>query len=118
MRKTESFSLTINAIEEATLFVQQCLKDCRFPEREAVKAALVAEEAIGSLISHGNRDGKVRVMVRIFLGTVTIDVSLDFQVISPSYGFGDVRYSCRFAPTGSVSEVLLIATPLTTVTSI
>ena len=40
-----------------------------------MKAALVTEEAIGSLISHGNRDGKVRVTVRIFLGTVTIDMS-------------------------------------------
>ena len=40
-----------------------------------MKAALVTEEAIGSLISHGNRDGKVRVTVRIFLGTVTIDMA-------------------------------------------
>ena len=34
MRKTETFSLDRNAIEEATMFVQQSLKDSRFPSRD------------------------------------------------------------------------------------
>ena len=64
-----------SAIEEATAFVRQCLEECRFPQRESVKATLVTEEAVGSLVLYGTETGKIRISVRIFLGTVTIDMS-------------------------------------------
>ena len=75
MRKTEQFSLNNSAIEEATAFVRRCLEECRFPARESVKAALVTEEAIGSLVLHGTGTGKIRISVRVFFGTITIDMS-------------------------------------------
>lgn len=67
MRRTESFPLTIEAVEEATLMVQQCLRESRFSSKESMKAALVTEEAISSLVSHGVGEGKLRLTVRVSL---------------------------------------------------
>lgn len=74
-RKTSEFPLNDGSIEQATIFVQKALEASGIDSKETMKGTLVAEEAIGSLISHAEKDGKVRIRVRKILGDIVIDMS-------------------------------------------
>ena len=75
MRKSAVFALNMEEIENATVFVQQSLKECGIDSKEAIKGTLVAEEAIGSLVTHGVENENVHVRVRRLLGDIIVEMS-------------------------------------------
>lgn len=75
MRKSAAFPLRTDQIGEATGFVSRCLTEYGIPPKEAIKATLVTEEAIGSLVSHGAENGKIRIGVSRQLGSIRIEMS-------------------------------------------
>ena len=60
IRKTAAFPSRADQIGEATRFVGDCRRAYGVKTKEAVKATLVTEEAIGSLVSHAAEDGTGR----------------------------------------------------------
>ena len=75
MRKTAVFKLQEHDIGAAAEFVQQCLTENGINDSDGMKGALIAEEALGSLMDHGDPDGELHVSVRNFLGNVTVEMS-------------------------------------------
>lgn len=82
MRKRAQFDANEGGIEELTIFVETTLKSCNIKKNDVKKIVLVAEEAAGSLVSHiGSASGdspsdeKINVIVRSFMGSVSIDLS-------------------------------------------
>ena len=75
MFKRETFSLRENPTGRAAEFVQQSLSEYGLESRALIKGTLISEEAIGSLVSHADREGELRVSVRRFMGGITVEMS-------------------------------------------
>ena len=75
MRKTITFALKEQEIGNAAKFVQDTLKEYGIPVKDSMKSTLIAEEAIGSLVSHGTGEGSLRLSMRKRLGNIKIEMS-------------------------------------------
>lgn len=73
--KREIFELTKNPTGEAVEFVQRSLEEYGIAAKAAIKGTLVAEEAIASLVAHAEKNGTLRVNVRKFAGSITVEMS-------------------------------------------
>ena len=75
MSKAAVFALNTEEIENATVFVQQCLEESGVNSKESIKGTLVAEEALGTLVAHGDEGGEIHVRVRRLLGNMIVEMS-------------------------------------------
>ncbi len=75
MRKAAVYELTEQEVGNAAGFVQQCLTEYGISASDGMKSTLIAEEAIGSLVSHSEGEGKLRVSIHKMLGNITIEMS-------------------------------------------
>ena len=81
MRKYETFQTDNSGFGKAMEFVKQFLADCQIEKKARIKALLVVEEALGSLIDHRNGDD-MNICVNSLLGTVTIELSIKGEQFS------------------------------------
>ena len=75
MRKAAVFPLETGSIEPVTVFVQNCLTEMGAESAEVIKGTLVAEEAVGSLITHAEGTGEIRIAIRRLLGDLIVEMS-------------------------------------------
>ncbi len=73
--KVQTFKLHKNPTGEAAHFVQDCLSEFGVEKSSAIKGTLVAEEAIGSLVSHSDKGGELKVRVRNIAGRISVEMS-------------------------------------------
>ncbi len=77
MRRSGTFHGDEGGVVRAMAFVRTFLADVRIEDKARVKALLVVEEVLGSLLAHRRGEGgDVRVRARSLLGSVTIELSL------------------------------------------
>lgn len=81
MRRYETFQTDNSGFGKAMEFVKQFLADCQIEKKARIKALLVVEEALGSLIDHRNGDD-MNICVNSLLGTVTIELSIKGEQFS------------------------------------
>ena len=81
MRRSETFQTDNSGFGKAMEFVKQFLADCQIEKKARIKALLVVEEALGSLIDHRNGDD-MNICVNSLLGTVTIELSIKGEQFS------------------------------------
>lgn len=81
MRRYETFQTDNSGFGKAMEFVKQFLTDCQVEKKARIKALLVVEEALGSLIDHRNGDD-MNICVNSLLGTVTIELSIKGEQFS------------------------------------
>ena len=83
MRKTEVFHCDNSGFGRAMDFVQAFLTDSRIEKKAGVRAMLVVEEALGSLMAHRKgEDSDMHVRARSRFGTVTIELSVAGEAFS------------------------------------
>ena len=75
MKKRAIFNADPQGIGAGVDFLRETLSSCRIKKKKYNKAILMAEEAIGSLVSHTDDGEKYSILVRSFLGTVTVKIS-------------------------------------------
>ena len=73
--KREVFDLKKDPTGSAAEFVQKGLEEYGLEAKAVIKGTLVAEEAIASLVAHAEKNGTLRVNVRKFAGSVTVEMS-------------------------------------------
>ena len=73
--KREVFDLKKDPTGSAAEFVQKGLEEYRLEAKAVIKGTLVAEEAIASLVAHAEKNGTLRVNVRKFAGSITVEMS-------------------------------------------
>lgn len=81
MRKTETFHTDNTGFARAMAFVQQFLTDCGLEKKARIKAKLVVEEILGSLMAH-RRGDDMRISAHSLLGTVTIELAVKGEQFS------------------------------------
>lgn len=69
------FDLKQDPTGSAAEFVQKGLEEYGLEAKAVIKGTLVAEEAIASLVAHAEKDGTLRVNVRKFAGSITVEMS-------------------------------------------
>ncbi len=75
MRKTAVYALEEKEIGNAAEFVQQCLDEAGINKSDSMKGTLLAEEAIGSLVSHGADQGELQLSVRKAFSKITVEMN-------------------------------------------
>ena len=73
--KRDIFDLKKDPTGSAAEFVQKGLEEYGLEAKAVIKGTLVAEEAIASLVAHAEKNGTLRVNVRKFAGSVTVEMS-------------------------------------------
>lgn len=81
MRRSETFHTDNSGFARAMAFVQQFLTDCGLEKKARIKAKLVVEEILGSLMAH-RRGDDMRISARALLGTVTIELAVKGEPFS------------------------------------
>ncbi len=78
MRKSAVFPVNngMEGIGEAIAFVEEYLRERGVGRQETDRGTLTAEEALGSLLSHADGKGEIRLEVRDWLGTITVEMSV------------------------------------------
>lgn len=69
------FDLKKDPTGSAAEFVQNGLEEYGLEAKAVIKGTLVAEEAIASLVAHAEKNGTLRVNVRKFAGSITVEMS-------------------------------------------
>ena len=75
MIRSETFHTDNSGFGKAMEFIKQFLDDCKIKNKARIKALLVVEEALGSLIDHRKGDD-IHICLHLLLGTVTIELSI------------------------------------------
>ena len=73
--KREVFDLKKDPTGAAAEFVQRGLEEYGLGAKAVIKGTLVAEEAIASLVAHAEKNGTLRVNVKKFAGSITVEMS-------------------------------------------
>lgn len=73
--KREVFDLKKDPTGSAAEFVQKGLEEYGLGAKAVIKGTLVAEEAIASLVAHAEKNGVLRVNVKKFAGSITVEMS-------------------------------------------
>ena len=73
--KRKVFDLKKDPTGSAAEFVQKGLEEYGLEAKAVIKGTLVAEEAIASLVAHAEKNGTLRVNVRKFAGSITVEMS-------------------------------------------
>lgn len=81
MRKSEMFYVDNSGFTQAMEFIQGFLVDSRIEKKALVKAMLVVEEALGSLLEHKSGDG-FRISARSLFGSITLELSVPGEPFS------------------------------------
>ncbi len=69
------FDLKKDPTGSAAEFVQRGLEEYGLEAKAVIKGTLVAEEAIASLVAHAEKNGTLRVNVKKFAGSITVEMS-------------------------------------------
>ena len=75
MNKRTTFKLIQDSVGSASEFVQGCLEEYGLSTKDVIKGTLVAEEAVASLIAHGDKSGSLRINVKKLMGSLTVEMS-------------------------------------------
>ena len=75
MIRSETFHTDNSGFGKAMEFIKEFLDDCKIENKARIKALLVVEEALGSLIDHRKGDD-IYICLHSFFGTVTIELSI------------------------------------------
>ena len=73
--KRKVFDLKKDPTGSAAEFVQKGLEEYGLESKAVIKGTLVAEEAIASLVAHAEKSGNLRVNVKKFAGSITVEMS-------------------------------------------
>ena len=75
MRSKATFDTNPKGLSSAVEFVQRSLNENKIDKSDALKGALVSEEAMGSLVSHSEGKSDLHVSVRKVFGEITVEMS-------------------------------------------
>ncbi len=75
MIRSETFHTDNSGFGNAMEFIKQFLADCKIENKARIKALLVVEEALDSLIDHRKSDD-IHICLHSLFGTVTIEFSI------------------------------------------
>ena len=116
MHIKNTFTADDKGITGISEFISQKLKEYKVEKKEQSRASLVVEEAAGSLVKHAPAGSMITVILKSFLGSVTVelfapgdDYSLADNMLSASLNFNnesDVQDTIRNIILGSMSNDL------------
>ena len=105
--KREEFYLNKNPTVAAAEFVQDSFREYGLEAGKMLRGTLLAEESIASLVAHADEGGSLKINVKKFMGTITVEMSapggdytltdemVDAGVILDSDVGGDVQETIR-----------------------
>ena len=75
MTETKVVQANAAGVAEATEFVENFIGEYGIKKKALLRAVLTMEESVGSLAAHAEPESDIRIWVRAFLGTVTIEMT-------------------------------------------
>ncbi len=75
MTETKVVQANASGVAEATEFVENFIGEYGIQKKALLRAVLTMEESVGSLAAHAEPESDIRIWVRAFLGTVTIEMT-------------------------------------------
>lgn len=106
MKNTLVIPADLKSIEEALNFVSQILENHRVDRKERLKAILVVEEAISSLISHAKNETTIKIAVKYFAGKISIEIMSEGEKYSIANTVKKVAPSAETIESGEIQEVI------------
>ena len=90
MKLTEKAEANDRGTAQAAEIAEKALKERGIKGKELMRAVLAVEESAGGMAAHAEKDGKITIRIRSFLGTTTIELLSRGEEYNPTENIGQV----------------------------
>ncbi len=90
MKLTEKVEANDRGTAQAAEIAEKALKERGIKGKELMRAVLAVEESAGGMAAHAEKDGKITIRIRSFLGTTTIELLSRGEEYNPTENIGQV----------------------------